>query len=252
MKSVIVLILALLFLADSIFRALRSNLNLGTLMMYGITALLWIYFFFEKPIDAFCAHGFGRFLKIAFFCGCGLLLALMLFVFASGLSDTATHKEKAVIVLGAGLRGERVSGLLARRLDAAYEYHLKNPSAVIVVAGGQGPGETIPEAAAMKRYLTQKGVPEALVLEEGKSTSTEENFRFAADILKARGFDGSEPIAYVTNEFHCYRAGKYARLAGFTDVNAVPASIGWSSILPCYMREALAVLYYWVFKARPL
>lgn len=249
MKFFILLLLAVLFLADSILRAVRSNFNLGALMMYSITVLLWVYVFFGRQIDAFCAHGVGRVLRILFFCGCGLLAALMGFVAVSGFSNRSANDEGAIVVLGAAVYGERVSGLLARRLDAAYASYQQNPDAWIVVTGGQGPGESIPESTAMKRYLVEKGVPAQRILEENKSTSTEENFRFTREILLAHGFSPDAPIAYATNAFHCYRAGKYASLAGFPQANAIPASIGFSSILPCYMREALAVLYYWVFRA---
>lgn len=249
MKIICVWLLAIIFLIDSILRAIRSSFNLGVLMMYLITAALWVYALFHAQIDVFCASGVGRVLKIIFFCGCAVFALLLAFVAVSGYSDTATKQEKAVIVLGAGLRGEQVSGLLARRLNAVYEYHLENPDAVIVVTGGQGPQEDIPEAKAMKAYLVKKGVPEAQILEEAASTSTEENFCFAREILEQHGLSPEEPVAYVTNAFHCYRAAKYAAAAGFTNVNAVPATIGFSSILPCYMREVMAVLYYWVFRA---
>ena len=248
MKILFVWLLAIVFLIDSVLRAIRSSFNLGVLMMYLITAALWIYALFHTKIDAFCAAGAGRVLKIIFFCCCAVFALLLIFVAVSGYSDTATKQEKAVIVLGAGLRGERVTDLLARRLDAAYDYHLENPNAVIVVTGGQGPGEDIPEARAMKAYLVEKGVPEKQILEDASSTSTEENFCFAREILEQHGLSQDEPVAYVTNAFHCYRAAKYAAAAGFTNVNAVPASIGFSSVLPCYMREVMAVLYYWMFR----
>lgn len=249
MKILIVWLLAIVFLVDSVLRGLRSNFTLGVLMVYCITAALWVYAVFHRPIDAFCAHGVGRVLKILFFCGCTVFAALLAFVAVSGYTNTANHGEKAVIVLGAGLRGTRVSNVLARRLDAAYDYYLQNPNAVIVVTGGQGPEEDIPEAQAMKTYLVQKGVPAEQILEEDKSTSTEENFRFARAVLEANGFSADVPVAYVTNAFHCYRAGKYAALVGFSDARAVPASISASSILSCYLREVMAVLYYWVFRA---
>ena len=166
MKIIFVWLLAIVFLIDSALRAIRSSFNLGVLMMYLITAALWIYALFHTKIDAFCAAGAGRVLKIIFFCCCAVFALLLIFVAVSGYSDTATKQEKAVIVLGAGLRGERVTDLLARRLDAAYDYHLENPNAVIVVTGGQGPGEDIPEARAMKAYLMEKGVPEKQILEE--------------------------------------------------------------------------------------
>ncbi len=249
MKIILVWLLAILFLIDSILRAARSNFNVGVLMVYCITAALWVYALFHRQIDALCAHGVGRWLKILFFCGCAVFAGLLAFVAVSGYADTARHDEKAVIVLGAGLRGTRVSNVLERRLTAAYDYYLKNPDVIVVVTGGQGPEEDIPEAQAMKAWLVQKGVPAGQILEEDKSTSTEENFRFARTILEEHGFDAGAPVAYVTNAFHCYRAGRYAALVGFSDARAVPASISASSVLPCYLREVMAVLYYWVFRA---
>ena len=168
MKIIFVWLLAIVFLIDSVLRAIRSSFNLGVLMMYLITAALWIYALFNTKIDAFCAAGAGRVLKIIFFCCCAVFALLLIFVAVSGYSDTATKQEKAVIVLGAGLRGERVTDLLARRLDAAYDYHLENPNAVIVVTGGQGPGEDIPEARAMKAYtFRQITIAEKYLLENG-------------------------------------------------------------------------------------
>ena len=248
MKIFIVWILAIYFLIDSILRALRSTLNLGTFMMYCLTAALWVYALFHTKIDLFCETGFGYILKVAFWIGCAILALLMLFVAISGYSDRADGDEKVVIVLGAGLRGEQVSGLLARRLEIAYDYYKEHPDTIIVVTGGQGLQEVIPEATAMRAYLIDKGVPAAQIIEENKSHSTEENFAFARDLLAERGIAADVPMAFATNAFHCYRAAKYAEDVGFQDVSSLPASIGLNTILPSYMREAMAVLHYWVFK----
>ena len=86
------------------------------------------------------------------------------------------------------------------------------------------------------------------MLAECKSTSTEENFAFSLEILKAHGMEETTPIAFATNTFHCYRAGRYAAMAGFTQVTTIPAATPLRSVLPCYLREVLALLYYWVFK----
>ena len=248
-KLIVVWVLAVYFLADSIVRSLRSNFNFGMLIMYAITAGLWIYGLFHRQIDAFCAAGVGRVLRIGFFCGVGVFCALLAFVALSGYSDQPQGDEKAVVVLGAGLRKDVPSKLLVRRLEKALEYHEENPDAVIVVTGGQGPGETIPEGVAMARWLAERGVPEEQIIVEDKSTSTEENLLFARRLLEERGIAASEPIVVVTNAFHCYRGGEYARMVGFTDVDTLPASIGLNSIMPCYFREVFAVLYYWVFKS---
>lgn len=247
-KMFIIWALALFFLGDSVLRSLRSNFNFGLLLMYFITAALWIYALFHKPIDAFSASGAGRVLKILFFCGCGLFALLLAFVLISGYAVQAKGNEKAVVVLGAGLKKDVPSDLLRRRLDKAYEYHLQNPEAMIVVTGGQGPGETIPEGVAMQRYLVQRGVPAEKILVESKSTSTEENLLFAKRLLEAAGISAKEPVVVVTNAFHCYRGRCYAKMVGFEQVSSLPASIGLNSVLPCYLREGFAVLYYWVFK----
>ena len=153
-----------------------------------------------------------------------------------------------MIVLGAGLRKDKPSMLLRYRLDKAYEYAAEHPDLLIVTSGGQGRDEWIPEGQAMRDYLIEKGLPADRVLAESKSTSTEENFAFSLDILKERGYSADTPIVYVSNAFHCYRAGRYAARAGFTTVAALPAHTPWRSVLPCYLREALALAYYWVFK----
>ena len=248
LKQIIIGLLAILFLIDSIVRSLRSNFNFGMLIIYLITAGLWIYALFYRQIDAFCAVGLGKGLKILFFCGMGLFAALLAFVAVSGYADPPDGNEKAVIVLGAGLRKDVPSDLLRRRLDKAYEYYTKNPDAWMVVTGGQGSGETIPEGVAMAHYLTEKGVPPEKIITEDKSTSTEENLLFAANLLKEKGISTDDSVVVVSNAFHCYRARQYAKMAGFTDVDTLAASISVSSIMPCYFREVFAVLYYWVFK----
>ena len=119
---------------------------------------------------------------------------------------------------------------------------------LLITSGGQGRDEWVPEGRAMRDYLINKGLPPERVLAECKSTSTEENFAFSLEILKAHGMDETTPIAFATNNFHCYRAGRYAAMAGFTQVATIPAATPLRSVLPCYLREVLALLYYWVFK----
>ena len=191
----------------------------------------------------------GRVLRIGFFCGLGVFCALLAFVALSGYTDQPQGDEKAVVVLGAGLRRDVPSKLLVCRLQKALEYHEENPDAVIVVTGGQGRDETISEGVARARWRIERGGPGAQVTVGGKSASTEENLLFARRLREERGIAATEPIVVVTNAFHCYRGGEYARMVGFTDVDTLPAPIGLNSIMPCYFREVFAVLYYWVFKS---
>ncbi|MDL2214116.1 YdcF family protein [Clostridia bacterium OttesenSCG-928-O13] len=247
-KTIIVWILAAFFAGHSIFTTLRNNYTTGLLLMWIITAMLVVYGIWGKHIDAFCAEGLGRVLKYLFFLGVAVFVGLFIFVAVSGYTDGPKGDEKSIVVLGAGLHGERISDTLRRRLSAALETWETNQSAVIVVTGGQGPQEDIPEAVAMRRWLLENGVPDEKILVEDKSTSTEENLTFAMKLLEEHGISAKEPTAVVTNAFHCYRAASYAEKLGFADVRTVPASVGVATVLPSYMREVLAVLYMWVFK----
>ena len=248
LKVIIVWILAVLCTANSISITLRSNFNLGVLMTWFLSLILIGYALFHRHVDSFCAHGPGRVIKYIFLGGLLVFFGLFLFVAVSGYSDQAKGDEKALVVLGAGVKGERVGDALRRRLEATVEIWNKNPEAVIVVTGGQGPQEAIPEAVAMERWLLARGVPQDKIILEDKSTSTQENLTFAAQLLEEAGISTSEPIAVVTNAFHCYRARTYAQKLGYTDIRTVPASISSTIILAAYMREVLAILFMWVFR----
>ncbi len=247
MKICILYILSIVLTIDSVFRFFRTHLNLGTFLMYAITACFWVYTLFNKQIDAFTSHGFGFVVKMLFIAGIILLVIFMFFVFVAGFTQKATGDEKVVIVLGAGVIGEKVSDMLARRLDSAYEFYKENKDITIVVTGGQGPQEIMPEAHAMQKYLIEKGVPKEQIIVEDKSTSTKENFMFAKELLLLNGIESDEKIAFATNHFHCYRSMQYAKAAGYNNVSTISSKTGFFSIAPSYIREVFAILHYWVF-----
>ena len=97
------------------------------------------------------------------------------------------------------------------------------------------------------RLLQAHGVPGENILKEEKSESTQQNFEFSRALLEQAGIRADEPIAYVTNRFHIYRSGIFARKADFTNARAIPASISFGTIAPSYLREVLAVCHVWVF-----
>ena len=160
-------------------------------------------------------------------------------LFACGAKDNADGSEKAIIVLGCGIDGERVSPKLARRLDKAVEYFNEHPDKPMIVSGGQGAQEDIPESTAMKRYLVSKGVPDGMIIEESNSTSTFENFEFSKDI--ADTLSGGDRIVFVTSRFHIYRASRYAAGAGF-EAHHIGARVPFYELPSNYLREMLAVV----------
>ena len=100
------------------------------------------------------------------------ILQLLMFVASRDDVDGGTG---VIVILGAGLRGDKLSDTLKERLDKGYKYSLENPEAIVVVSGEKGNDEHVSEAYAMKQYLMQKGISEKKILMEDQSTSTFEN-----------------------------------------------------------------------------
>ncbi|MBQ7117029.1 MAG: YdcF family protein [Clostridia bacterium] len=228
-----------LLLGNGLLMSVIANFNIGLVPVYGLGAVLTAYGVFFDRIKKRAA------LDVLLGVGLTVLLAFGIFIGAYGGNDTADYKEETVIVLGCGIRGERVSVGLAKRLDKAYEYHTKNPDAVIIVSGGQGPQEDIPEALAMKRYLVEKGVPEDKIIMEDKSTSTITNFRNSYAIMTEKGMSVGK-VVFVTNAYHVYRASNYAKDEGFPEISHLGTDIIWYTVPMNYMREMLAIVKMWV------
>ena len=230
---------------DAFVLSLVSNYNLGLLILFLLGAGLLIWGIFLDRINQ------GKHRKIAIWLqglaitGLAVALGISLFLLIYGSVDTADGTEDAVIVLGAGIRGDQVTLTLQYRLDACLDYIEQNPEALIVVSGGQGPQETTTEAKAMERYLIRKGVDPNKIIKEERASSTIENFQFSKQLLDER-LEKPYTIVLVTNDFHIYRAHQYAKMAGFQDPRQLHGPLEWYLGPVTYAREVLAVLKFWI------
>ncbi|WP_243770040.1 YdcF family protein [Amycolatopsis acidicola] len=177
------------------------------------------------------------FAYVAFLMGCLLSYAFI-------YDHLAMPRDvEAIVVAGAGLSGAKVSPLLAARLDKAARLYRRQARAgeppTVVVSGGQGPGESTTEAAAMRDYLVDEGLPEDRILPEDKATSTEENLRFSADLLRARGKTGK--VVAVTNSYHVFRTAVTARRLHL-DMAVVGAPTTAYYLPSAFLREFVALL----------
>lgn len=112
-----------------------------------------------------------------------------------------------IIVLGAGIKGKRVTPLLAGRIDKGIELLKYNPNAKLILSGGMGPGEDIPEGVAMAAYAKDKGVSDERIIVEDKSKNTYENLLFSSKLI-----DKENPkLALVTTSYHVFRALVFAK-----------------------------------------
>ena len=190
----------------------------------------------------------GKICERVFFAGLTLGLVTLAGIEAAvvfrGEADNSALPADAVIVLGAGVNGETPSAALWSRIRAAEDYLERHPGIPVVLSGGQGTGEAISEAEAMRRALWGENEAEnARFLLEEESTNTAQNFAFSKALLEEHGLDTeTATIAVVTNDFHCFRAHMIAQKQGLRTID-VPAELPWWWLTAnYYLREAFAVV----------
>ena len=147
------------------------------------------------------------------------------------------HSYDHVIILGCQV-GDDGSPLplLRGRIDKALEYAAqRKEQTTFVCSGGQGADEVISEAECMKRYLVSKGISEADIILEDKSTSTFENMKFSKEKLS-----DDAKVLFSTSDYHVLRSGIIASRAGVK-----PAGIGaetkWYFWANAFMREFIGL-----------
>ena len=163
-------------------------------------------------------------------------------VLARSAGDVVTAEvPAAIVVLGAGAPNGVPSPTLAARLDLTLEQAARYPSVPVVVSGGLGFGHHPSEARIMGDYLRAHGLAADRIVQEERSTSTDENLRFSRPLLASRGVTADAPVRLVTSDFHTVRARWIASHAGFAKVQAVGAPT------PLYVRYNAWLREYFAF-----
>lgn len=176
-------------------------------------------------------------------CGvCWLCLITVEIKIFSGMYSGRDQRADCIIILGAQVKGKKITDSLKRRLDRAILYLRKFPDTKVIVSGGQGKGEDITEADAMADYLIRFGIDEKKIIREDRSVSTRENLRFSRQFTDPdQGITG-----IVTNGFHMYRACLIAKQEGYRNIYKIPASSNPVFQLNYLMREFFAVIHAWL------
>lgn len=148
-----------------------------------------------------------------------------------------------IIVLGARVSEDgRPTPALARRLDLALSLYNEGYAGAIITTGARGSDEPVEEAFAMRDYLLEKGVPEAAILPEPGSFSTQENLENAKAIMAENGM---ETAIIVTSDYHVWRALSMAERLGIKATGAGSLNaLTWPVALKNYARESLSWIKY--------
>ena len=229
------------------FAGIVNPANLAA--VFGLGVFLWVLRHRQRAarlLRRAWKPVWGRVLLLASGVGLGCLvivLAVLSILVTTKLGARPETASPTLIVLGCQVRGQTPSLLLYHRIQAAGDYLIANPDAVVVLSGGQGPGEEISEAACMYRALTERGVDPARLYVEDQSHVTRENLDFSAALMAREGLKG--PVTIVSNDFHIYRALLMARDQGL-DAQGLAARSDWYSKPTFILREAMALVKYWL------
>lgn len=123
----------------------------------------------------------------------------------------AAQPAQAIIVLGAAQYNGRPSPALKARLDHAAELYERKLAPVVVLTGGNRPGDKYTEAYVGAVYLRKAGIPGgALRLETGGRNSWQ-SLAAAARFLEQ---DGIREVLLVTSPYHSLRVVHIAAEVG--------------------------------------
>ena len=104
-----------------------------------------------------------------------------------------------IIILGAGIWGDKPSPMLEDRLQEGINLYQNGVSDKIIMSGDHGKKE-YDEVNIMKNYAIEKGIPSNNIFMDHAGFSTYESIYRAKDIFQAK------KVVIVTQKYHLYRA----------------------------------------------
>ena len=123
-----------------------------------------------------------------------------------------TPRSDAIVVLGAAQYDGRPSPVLRARLDHAIDLYEAGVAPVIIMTGGQAPGDTVSEAVVSRRYAVRRGVPADAILMERGGMTTVESMEAVGRLMRSREMHSA---VLVSDPFHMLRLKLLARQVGF-------------------------------------
>lgn len=112
---------------------------------------------------------------------------------------SALHGIDCILILGAGVWGDRPTHMLEDRLDFGISLYKMGASNRLLMSGDHS-RKNYDEVNVMKDYAINEGVPSSDVFMDHAGFSTYESLYRARDIFEAK------KIIIVTQEYHLYRA----------------------------------------------
>lgn len=135
-----------------------------------------------------------------------IVLSINLYVKLSTKKQILTNNDYSslqnidcIIVLGAGIWGDKPSPMLEDRLLQAIDLYKKGVASKIIMSGDHGKAE-YDEVNVMKKFAIEKGIPSEDIFMDHAGFSSYESIYRAKEIFEAK------KVVVVTQEYHLYRA----------------------------------------------
>lgn len=265
-----------------ILSSISAIILLGIVLLIPILIIVSLYLLFSTGIKLMKKEGISLSHGLSFLFGLGVLSSVMVKPFIMNITKNKiiliivnvlfscfsyfvigfivylsasiiynlyyTKKDKDyLIVLGSGLNKDKVTPLLAARVDKAIEfYHLQikenNKKSKLVMSGGQGSDELVAESIAMKNYAIERGIPEEDIITEEESKTTEENLKFSMDIIEEDSSKDKPKILFFTTNYHTFRAALLAKSMDL-DLNGKGSKVKVYFYISAIIREYIAALF---------
>lgn len=179
----------------------------------------------------------------------GIVLVIILFFILIGInflvvcstssrivkSEELKEEENidAILILGAGIWGNKPSHMLEDRLLEGINLYNKNISNNIIMSGDHGKVD-YDEVNLMKKFAIEKGVLSEDVFMDHAGFSTYESLYRAKEIF------GAKKIVIVTQKYHLYRALYVARSLGIEAYGVASNPRDYAGQIVRDLREVLA------------
>ncbi len=226
------ILIGIVIAADGAAIGFTGTFNPGEFITMAVGAVLIIYGLHHRRFVK--KRLFKYFVRIMM----SYFVIMSLFLFAYGQVNDTDYNEDYVIVLGGGIKDERPTAALQERLDRAVEYHRKNPDAKIIVTGGKGGNENVPEAEVMYDYLAEQGVDTERLIKESEAHNTYENFSKSKRLMN---YGSDTEVVTISSDYHMFRSKLYASMSGI-DTHTLSSHTQIFLVPTSYIRESLAVI----------
>jgi uncharacterized SAM-binding protein YcdF (DUF218 family) len=171
-------------------------------------------------------------------------------VWRAAHDDDASRIDSAdaILVLGAAQYGGDPSPVFAGRLEHAELLFEQGRAPLVIVLGGNRPGDRTTEAEAGRDYLiSRSGLPPDAVVAVPVGSSTLESMQAAATYMHERGLQRAFLVSDPWHNLRIERMAADVGIEGHASATWVSAARTEQTRFEGYVRETFAYLYYRLF-----